>query len=113
MKFDPEVFRAAIQELRPVCRTVFILFVREEMNPVEIVMYLARQGIVLDTVEVSLYLSYAARHCERRLAEAELLQRLSGDRPAASGSSEHKGNLMGGSSYIWVDGASPPWVTKH
>jgi hypothetical protein len=85
LKFDPEVARAAVDELRPICRTVFTLFVWETRNPAEIVAYLAQQGIVRDAIQVMDYVFYAFRHCHHRIADLAPFQGRSGEQPTPPG----------------------------
>ena len=78
MKIDKDALYAAINELRPVRRTVFTLFAWERMTPPDIVRHFAIEGIRLDLSQVMNHILEAGRHCLKRQQEAELLRRLSG-----------------------------------
>jgi hypothetical protein len=75
---NKDVFYAALEELRPVRRTVFRLLIWERMDPPEIVRWFATEGIRLSLSQVMDHIFEAARHCEKRQQEAELQRLLSG-----------------------------------
>lgn len=61
---------AALEELHPRRRAVWILFVWKALQPGQIATYMAAQGISVDIATVERYLVEATRHCYRRLVEA-------------------------------------------
>jgi hypothetical protein len=79
MDFDKDACYAAIDELRPICRTVFTLHVWWEMCHAEIVAYFANHyGIRLTMDEVVEHVRVATAHCLRRLREVGEKRQLEG-----------------------------------
>jgi len=67
-EFDAKAAYAAIEELRPFCRTAYILFTWDQYNPQQIVDYWAAKGIAREVFTFKKLLADATRQCLQRQA---------------------------------------------
>ena len=101
---DPKVLSAALDELRPLCRQVFTLYTWGRMMPMQIVEYLAKDGVAVSAEQVGDLVQAAARHCDRRLNESEVAARLHAvARPPRNADTIRVHNSTRVSEHIWLD----------
>ena len=81
MAIDAKTLYAALDDLRPIRRQVFILWTWEAMSASDIVHWFATIGIRLDVSQVMNHVFEASSHCVRRRREAEYQRSITGAMP--------------------------------
>lgn len=110
---DSKRLYAALDELRPIRRQVFILYIWERMAPMQIVDYFAQEGLALSAEQVREHIEAAFRHCQRRLNESELGGRLNAVPHSVGRLDTDKGNELPVSEHIWLDDQTPAVISLH